>query len=659
MATLAALETAVGGGAVLMVDADGGIAADRVTGLYVGDRRLVSRLETVIAGHHREVLQTTHPGPDRIVTHAVLVDDAGRQRALLSDARHVAGALTIDLTIRALEATETFEIVVTLATDLADLLSLRYDGSPPPPKPYRLTGEGLMVRDGPPGVAISAPGAHADPEGRLTWTVTVSRGRARMVSLTVRPTPTVPSVPLPPTTLRVSGDQGWTRSVGSALADVRALRMHDPDSGLSWPAAGAPWYMAMFGRDALLTAYEALIAGTGMALDSLEALARFQGDTDDPATGEAPGKVLHELRTGSSGVFDLPPWQPYYGSVDATPLFVILLAEAHRWGADRHRVAALLPAARRAISWCRRTSAIDTRRHLTYGADPNGLVNQGWKDFPDSMVHADGSVAAPPIAVVEAQGYHWQALLGLAELETSVGDQTAAPRLRAEAARVRRRVLDDFVSHEDHVVAMALDAHGSPLEVASSNAGHLLWVGLLDGRHARRLADRLTAPDMHAGWGLRTLSSAAAAYNPLSYHCGSVWPHDTALVVDGLARAGRTRAAATLVDGLLRLAEHVGWRLPELVCGLGADEADAPVPYPVACSPQAWSAAAPLLLLRTTLRLDPDVPAGRVSLGPVLQDDLTLDVRGIRLGAHRLDVSVDRGHITARIDPPIAVTIHR
>ena len=653
---LASLHTAVGGGAVLVTASDGGVTPDGVTGLYSGDRRLLSRLDLTVAGHHRELLDTGQPGPDRHVLHWLVRDDAGRQRALLSQVHHVDGGLRVDLTLRALGGEVTLELVIDIATDLGDLLTLRYGEPPPPPVPYRPAGAGLVGGNTPVGVEVTAGEAILDPAGRVSWTVTAIPGASRTVRMYVARRPRRRSSAPAVADVEVTGDHRWHRAVASARADLVALHMHDDERGLSWIGAGAPWYMALFGRDALLTAHQALILGTGQALDVLEALAHFQGTTDDERTGEAPGKVLHELRTGDSGVFGLAPWQPYFGSVDATPLFVMLLAEAWRWGADADRVRALLPAARRAVAWCRSVAEADPHGHLTYDADPHGLINQGWKDFADAMVHADGSIAPPPIAVVEAQGYHWRALRDLADLEGRLGDADVVDGLRAEADAVRSRVLDAFRAG-GCVMAMARDGQGRRLEVTSSNTGHLLWVGMLDAADAAALADRLTAEDMDGGWGLRTLSRTAAGYDPLSYHRGSIWPHDTALVIDGIARAGRRRRAADLISGVLRAAEHTGWRLPELFAGYGAEEVDAPVPYPTTCSPQAWSAAAPLALLRTLLRLDPDVPAGTVTVGPALRGDLTLAVAGIRLGGHRLDVSVDRGHVTIRTDAPLDITI--
>jgi glycogen debranching enzyme len=631
----------------------------------------VSLLRLGIRDHRLALLDEKGSGPRQRVLHHIVRGPDGTQRALLSDRRSVDGCLQIELTVHALGERTTFDLTVDLATDLADLLTLRYGEPAPAPLPYRCEDGRLRAGDDVLGVSITAPDATAmDPGGRVTWTVTADPAEPATVVLEVRPLPDGPAPAPLDTALVIDGDHRWRRAVASAAADLDALRMHDPHRDVRWVAAGAPWYMALFGRDALLTAYEALIAGTDMALDVLEALARFQGDTVDATTGEAPGKILHELRTGHSGVFGLMPWQPYFGSVDATPLFVVLLAEAWRWGADRDRVRALLPAARRAVAWCRATAAADADGLLTYRPDtgvsaahvavhapPAGLANQSWKDSADAMIHADRAIAPPPIAVVEAQGYHWRALRDLAALEDDLGDAATAGALRGEADEVRRRVLTVFSSDAGCVLAMARDGDGRALEVASSNAGHVLWVDLLDADMARMLADRLTRDDMDAGWGLRTLSRDAAPYDALSYHRGSVWPHDTALVVDGIARAGATGAAARLTDGMLTAAEHVDWRLPELFAGYGSDQVTAPVPYPTTCDPQAWSAAAPLSLLRTLLRLDPDVPAGTVTIGPALHSDVTLRLTGIRLGDHCLDVTLADGKITARSDPPLQVIV--
>jgi glycogen debranching enzyme len=640
---LAALDTAVGGGAVIVTGGDGTITPESVTGLYRHDRRLLSRLRMSVVDHRLDLLGTAAPGPDRRMVHWLAIDPSGRRRALVTEDRRVDGGLALRLILRAFDGAARVVVRVEVATDLADLLRLRYDEAPPPMLPYHVAGERLLAGDGGPGVTISAPGAEIEPRGALSWSVAVAPGAPARVGLDARPRPDPTAPAALPTRLQVRGSGRWRRAVGSALADLAALRMHDPERGLTWPAAGAPWYLALFGRDALLTAHEALVAGTGSALEALEALAAFQGGAS--GDGAEPGRILHELRTGHSGVFGLPPWSPYHGSVDATPLFVIVLAEAWRWGGDPERVAALVPAARRAVAWCRAAAAADPRGFLSYVGDADGLHNKGWKDSAGAMVHADGSVAEGPIAVVEAQGYAWRALLDLAELERAFGAPGRAAALLREADELRRRILRDFVGPGGRV-AMALDGSGRRLDVDSSNAGHLLWVGLIGGAAAAPLADQVTGPQLRTGWGIRTLAADAAGYDPLSYHRGSIWPHDTALVIDGLARAGRRAEAAELIDGLLDAAEHHGWRLPELYAGFGPDEVPTPVPYPTTCSPQAWSAAAPLALLRTLIGLEPDVPAGTVAVGPALRDDLALRIEGVRLGGRELDLTVDGGRVT-------------
>ncbi|CAN5742762.1 glycogen debranching N-terminal domain-containing protein [soil metagenome] len=656
---LADRDILTGGGTVGITAADGTIAPDGVAGVYHGDRRVLSHLRWAVPDHRCDLLDARRTRPDQRQMHWGIEAGTGVRRALISTMHTVDGGLHLEMTVRAFDAAITLDVTTTFATDLADLLTLRYGAAPPRPLSYRLDGDRLLAGDTTRGVAITAPGATFDTAGTATWTMTVEPATPQVLDLHVHPLPAPAAVPAIATGPTVIGDHRWTRATTSALADLAALRMHDAERGLTWIGAGAPWYMALFGRDALLTAHEALIAGIDLALDVLDALAQFQGTADDPATGEAPGKILHELRTGHSGVFGLAPWQPYFGSVDATPLFVVALAAAFRWGAPVERVRSLLPAARAAVGWCRTTATADAHRWLTYLPDAAGLHNQGWKDSPDAMVHADGSRADGPIAVIDAQAYHWRALTGLAALETAIGDPDTAADLHAEAADLRTRLIDDFRSGTGCVFAMARDGDGRRLEVASSNTGHLLWTGTLAAPHADALADRLLARDMHAGWGIRTLSADATAYDPLSYHRGSIWPHDTALVIAGIARTGRQGATSALVDGVLALAEHTRWRLPELIAGYGTDTVDTPVPYPVACSPQAWSAAVPLALLTTLLQLEPNVPAGELTIGPCLDPRLTLDITGIRLGAHRLDVSVDRGRITATADPPLQITVRR
>jgi glycogen debranching enzyme len=652
--TLSELVTLVGGGTVVIATRDGAIGP-HPTGIFHGDRRLVSRLQLTVADHTLALIGTTRPTTGQWVSHHLVVDRAGRRRALLSRTRLVRGSVQDDLVVRTFGDPVALDVRLEMAADFADLQRIRYGDGSPEPSDLRADGHDLVATDGAVGVRASAPHASVEANGSIVWTVAAAPGAPGVARLAVHPLPEpVPAASWDPG-LRVRGCHRWQRAMETAVVDLQALRIHAPERQLTYIAAGAPWYMALFGRDALLTAFQALLIGTEPALDALDALAAFQGTSTDETTGEEPGKILHELRTGHSGIFGLRPWRPYFGSVDATPLFVMLLGEAFRWGATSARVAALLPAARAAVEWCEANSRRHPRGHLTYEADAHALRNQGWKDSPDAMVHADGTFAQGPIALVEAQAYYWRALRELATLERALGDGDGEAGLLARADQVRRTVLADFWVLDHKLLAMALDGEGRPLAVASSNAGHCLWSGLADAALGAAVAGTLSGPAMNAGWGIRTLGADERAYNPLSYHRGTVWPHDNALVIDGLARYGWTEAAGGLIDGLLDAAEHNGWRLPELYGGYGRDEVPAPVPYPVACSPQAWSAASPLQLLRTLLRIDPDVPRGTLAVGPPLTD-VSLLVEGIRLGEHRVDVTLEDGRAKVHTDMSIVTS---
>jgi hypothetical protein len=655
--TLTDLLTAVGGGTVVVSTRRGDVEPGTTAGFFHGDRRLLSQVRLTVANHTMSLLAVATPSAGRVLVHHLVVDTDGNQRALLTRDRTVQGNVDEHVVVRAFGAPVTLRLRVEVAADFANLHALRgYSDEQVHPAAFRLDGRDLVASHGDVGVRLSAPGATVDASGALTWTVTAAPGAPGTARMAVHPVPEpVSGDPWTPD-LRVHGAHTWQRAVDQAVSDLRALWIHPTTRNVSYVAAGAPWYMALFGRDALLTAFEALLLGPEPALDTLDALAAYQGTTTDAATGEDAGKILHELRTGHAGIFGLEPWQPYYGSVDATPLFVMLLGEVYRWGAPAERIRDLLPAARAAITWCEINSLHNQDGFLTYDTDDHALRNQGWKDSSDAMVHADGSQAEGPLALVEVQSYHWRALHELAALERSLGDAGAAHGLSDRADRLRAQLAERFWNADRRLLAMAIDGADRPLQVASSNVGHALWVGALDHATGQAVAQMLASPAMNAGWGIRTLGAGERGYDPMSYHRGSVWPHDTALAIEGLARYGMTADADALITGLLEAAEHNGWRLPELYGGYGRDEVPTPVPYPVACSPQAWSAAAPLQLLRTLLRIAPDVPGGSVGVGPALSH-MSVRVEGIRLGVHRLDVTVDDGRIAARADPPLHIVV--
>jgi glycogen debranching enzyme len=371
------------------------------------------------------------------------------------------------------------------------------------------------------------------------------------------------------------------------------------------PAAGAPWYLTLFGRDSLLTAAFALREAPWLAAATLRALAGLQGRVVDPSRVEEPGKIPHELRTGELSHFGDVPFGRYYGSVDATPLFLMLLAAASTVGTDDTLARDLEPAARAAVDWMFDFGGLGTTGYLVYRTDTPGLVHQCWKDSADGVCFRSGEVARGSLAVCEVQGYAWAALRGAANLARGAwGDPAYADRLEAAAADLRTRFDADFWLPADGFVAVALDGEGRRVDALTSNPGHLLWVGMLDEDKGRAVGRRLAAPEFFSGWGIRTLAAGQPAHHPLSYHNGSVWPHDTAIAVAGLARYGLRDEARRVGEALLAAGApadpdggRVSGRLPEVLAGFDRAGDTTPVPYPHSCSPQAWAAAAPLLVV--------------------------------------------------------------
>ncbi|MGH8869616.1 MAG: amylo-alpha-1,6-glucosidase [Actinomycetes bacterium] len=406
---------------------------------------------------------------------------------------------------------------------------------------------------------------------------------------------------------RPDGWEGWeglARCWDQSLRDLAALRVHPPGRpDLDVPAAGLPWFCTLFGRDSLLTSWFALPYLPTLARDTLDGLAGLQGTVVDPAREEEPGKILHELRGGELPTCEDLPYGRYYGTVDATPLFLCLLDAYHRATEDDALVRRLEEHARAAVTWMTDHGDADGDGYLTYAAhNDRGLANHCWKDSPTSVVHRDGTLARGPIAVAEAQGYAYDAYVRIARLAREVwADEAFAAALHERASALRERFARDFWLPDLGYPALALDGDKKPVDALASNVGHLLWSGILPDEQADAVAARLMRPDMFSGWGLRTLAAAETAYHPLEYHCGSVWPHDTAIAAAGLARYGHHDAARALATGLVEAATHLDHRLPEVFAGFDRDETGVPVGYPTACSPQAWAAATPLLLV-TCLR---------------------------------------------------------
>ncbi len=430
----------------------------------------------------------------------------------------------------------------------------------------------------------------------------------------------------------------------TGIGDFHALQIPDGEQHII--AAGIPWFATMFGRDSIIAAYQSLSLNPQLAVDTLRVLARYQGKEYNDWRDEEPGKIAHEYRDGEMTRDGEMPFGPYYGSIDATPLFLILLSETFNWTADDQLVEELLPNAYAALEWIDKYGDLDGDGFVEYlRRSPKGLINQGWKDSWDANMHRDGSIAQPPIALCEVQGYVYDAKFRMSSLLRNFGDVKTADRLKREAADLARRFDKAFWIPSRGFYAMALDAEKRPLEVISSNPGHLLFTRIINKDRARIVANRLMRDDMFSGWGWRTMSEAERVFNPLSYHRGSVWPHDNSIIAHGMAvnemRQGALRVLTSMFQAALSFRDY---RLPELFCGVQRREFDKPVHYPVSCSPQAWASGAIFLMLSSVLGLRPSAPRKELNIiNPELPDWLEhLHIRKLRVGSSRVGLDFSR-----------------
>jgi glycogen debranching enzyme len=427
-----------------------------------------------------------------------------------------------------------------------------------------------------------------------------------------------------------------------STADLGALQIVDPEhSDRTVIAAGAPWFMTLFGRDSLITSLMTLDIDPSLATNTMLTLARLQGTKVDELTDEQPGKILHEMRRGLTTAADTPAGSIYYGSIDSTPLFAVLLGELYRWGASADVVAELLPHVDRALAWVEEFGDRDGDGFVEYQrATDRGLANQGWKDSFDGVNFAVGWLAEAPIALCEVQGYVYAAYLARAEIARHLADEPTALDYEAKASRLKAAFNEQFWLEDRGYYALGLDRDKHPIDSLTSNVGHCLWSGIVDEDKAERTVERLCGPEMFTGWGIRTLASSMARFNPVSYHNGSVWPHDSAICAAGLARYGFSKQAEAVTVGLFEAAQAFGGRLPELFCGFDRQTFPIPVPYPASCSPQAWASASPFWLLRKTLLgLEPCVPDGVVTCAPSIPDSFgSLSVENLFLAGARLDI---------------------
>ncbi len=620
--------------------ADGQIRAAGAQGLFHGDRRALSRAELRVAGHEPEPVTSAPAGPHgaRFVGLVRQLGDPGPDPTVRVDRLREArpDGMVEDIVIRSTAAGPvSATVTIDLAFDGAGMSGIKagvpvstVDGQ------TVVEGEGAARRGDRLEWTVDVP-----PRGTVTlrWAVRVTGDR-----LAVAParTPVEWSRPA-----LVADDRRLVRLLDRSLDDLAALRLTEPDLPTdTFLGAGVPWYLTLFGRDCLWAARMLLPLGTGLADGTLRVLARRQGTRIDERTGEAPGKIMHELRYGAAFGVTADGPVTYYGTVDATPLWIGLLHDAWRWGLAEDRVVALLPNLEAALGWLDRYADPDGDGFLEYlDRTGRGLANQGWKDSADAVRYRDGRLADPPIALCEVQGYAYQAAVAGADLLDAFG-RPGGDRWREYAAdlaeRFRARYWVD--GPDGPYPALALDRDKRPVDALTSNIGHLLGTGLLDPAESALVAARLVGPELSGGYGLRTMSSRDGGFSPLSYHCGSVWPHDTAIVLGGLARAGFGAAAAVLAEGLLAAAESFGYRLPEVYGGDDRDAVGRPVPYPASCRPQAWSAAAAVAVLHAALGLDPDVPAGELRVRPLPGAPLgAIEARGLRLAGRPLDIRLD------------------
>lgn len=446
--------------------------------------------------------------------------------------------------------------------------------------------------------------------------------------------------------LRTSWDalgHTWNRSV----ADLAALRMRVADLE-PWPllAAGTPWFMTVFGRDTLISSLQTLVFGPELAAGTLRVLAATQATADDPERDAEPGKIVHEMRRGKAAL----AWADrYYGTIDATPLFLVLLSELWRWTDDPTLARELEEPARRALAWLDGPADRDGDGFVEYERRAQqGITHQTWKDSETSMAFHDGRQARAPIAPAEVQGYVYDAKLRTAEIARAVwGDAALAERLERDAAELRRRFDEAFWVPERGFYALGLDREKRPIDALASNIGHLLWSGIVPEERVTAVADALMGEQLWSGWGVRTMAEGEGAYNPLVYHNGTVWPHDNSLVAWGLARNGRRADTERILHTMVEAASHFDYRLPEVFAGFPRHRTRFPVVYPTASSPQAWAAGTPVLLLQLLLGLVPDRAAGRLRSSAVDLADwaegLTLD--GIHAFGGRWRAHVEGGRV--------------
>lgn len=655
----------------MLADLEGNVPIGSMNGfgLYHGDTRFLSTYELKVQGLSPTILLSSARWPylgSYVLTNPNLVTEDGRkiaEQSIQIRRYRIARALRLSdsLVFQSFNPFAlTLKVAIHVGADFADIFDVRgfvtesvgprlvrtergpsaltfcYDGRDGvqrttrvrfDPPPTRLSDESAEYR-----IDLSGRTAQRIAIDVDVWTDAASAPRRSARTLLGREV-----------SIRTSSAQ-FDAIVAQARADLQMLASGD-DDGL-FVAAGIPWYAALFGRDSIITALEHLWISPALARHTLVLLARGQGRRDDPSRDEEPGKILHESRRGELANVGLVPFAPYYGSVDATPLWIMLLGEYYRATSDLALVRELGPNLQAALRWIDAYGDLDGDGFVEYRSrTAGGLTNQGWKDSWDGIVHADGSLAEAPIALVEVQAYVYEAKVHAATLVRALGDDAQAAALEAEAQALRARFADAFWMPGEGCYCLALDGQKRQVAVVASNAGHALYSGVATREHAALVADRLLAEDLFSGWGIRTLSTREVRYNPIGYHVGTVWPHDNALSAFGLKRYAAEEQLLRLTTGLFDAATHFpASRMPELFAGFARTAFDVPVRYPVACNPQAWAAASWSMILQAVLGLSVDACARELSIvRPRLPPWLEwVRVENIRVGDDEADLLYQR-----------------
>jgi glycogen debranching enzyme len=661
--------TIVEGSSFCVSDRSGDIVQHRTQGMFIQDTRVISTWKLSVDGMPMDSLAVvpSHPFEATFVGRSVPRFGVHDSPLVVTRRRLVASGLREDLTVFNY-AQEPVGCALHLQVDgdFADLFDVK-ETRPAPRREVRRHATGteiwlsVEVNEQQRGIRVRADEASATASGLTfnivipaqgSWTTTIevlpsSDGQeiASAFPLDVPVTDARPMVRME--TWRAAIPQVTTpstrlkRVLFQSVLDLGALRITDPDRpGSDVVAAGAPWYMALFGRDSLLTSWMALPLDPGLATGTLQTLAAYQGRKNDAMSEEEPGRILHEVRLGVDPSRALGGSQIYYGSVDATPLFVVLLDEAVRWGLDLDTARELLPAADAALEWVRSHGDLDGDGFVEYQRKTDrGLVNQGWKDSEDSINFADGQPARGPIALCEVQAYVYAAYRARAHLADIFGDEMTSRTWNRRASRLREEFDAAFWIPDLGFYALALDGKKRQIDSLTSNIGHCLWGGIALPERVDELASHLLGEPLFSGWGVRTLASTMPTYNPVSYHNGSVWPHDNAIIANGLSLYGKHEEAARIAEAIVDSTAAFGGRLPELFCGFDRKQVPIPVPYPTSCSPQAWAAATPIGLLRSAMGIHMCAPHGHASADPHLPEKWRhVAVDAIPVAGHRIRI---------------------